>query len=294
MQKSITVFTPTYNRKDSLLLGYRSLLRQTNKNFIWLIIDDGSTDHTDELVKEWQNNKNDFNIKYYYKSNGGLHTAYNKAIELIDTELLVCIDSDDYMPDNAIEIILNYWNIYGSTNYAGIIGLDYYTNGKSIGGDLPNVHSLYLMDLECKFQYHGDTKMVIRTDLLKSVAPQPTYNNEKNFNPIYLILQVGELHPFLILNKNLCFVEYHLEGMSSNIFKQYKNSPNSFAALRKLNLTLQRTTFKFRLKQHIHYVSSCILAKQKNILKESPNKLFTIMVFPLGILLYLYIIWKAK
>lgn len=105
----LTIFTPTYNRKNTLILGYEALCRQTKKEFIWLIIDDGSTDGTSELVHGWMLADNGFEIQYVYKENGGLHTGYNKAIELIETELCVCIDSDDYMPDDAVELILDYW-----------------------------------------------------------------------------------------------------------------------------------------------------------------------------------------
>ena len=97
---TLTVFTPTYNRAYILQRCYESLVRQTSKDFIWLIIDDGSTDNTKSLVDQWIKEKNEFEIKYVYKENGGMHTGHNKAYELIDTELKVCIDSDDFMPDN--------------------------------------------------------------------------------------------------------------------------------------------------------------------------------------------------
>ena len=103
----LTVFTPTYNRAYTLHKCYESLRRQTNKGFVWLIIDDGSTDNTKELVDSWLKNDNGFEIRYAYKENGGMHTGHNKAYELIDTELNVCIDSDDYMPDDAVEGILS-------------------------------------------------------------------------------------------------------------------------------------------------------------------------------------------
>ena len=99
----ITIFTPSYNRAALLTRCYESLKKQTCKNFIWMVIDDGSTDHTVELVAEWQGKQCGFPIQYYYKENGGLHTAYNEAISHIDTPLCVCIDSDDFMPEDAVE-----------------------------------------------------------------------------------------------------------------------------------------------------------------------------------------------
>ena len=105
----LTVFTPTYNRAHTLPRTYKSLLDQDCKDFIWMIIDDGSTDHTEELVKEWQARDNGFKIQYIYKENGGMHTAHNTAYEHIDTELNVCIDSDDCLAEGAIMKIVSTW-----------------------------------------------------------------------------------------------------------------------------------------------------------------------------------------
>ena len=92
----LTVFTPTYNRAHTLPRLYNSLVRQSCQDFKWLIIDDGSSDNTRILVDTWRNEQNGFDIVYNYKKNGGMHTAHNRAYELIDTELNVCIDSDDF------------------------------------------------------------------------------------------------------------------------------------------------------------------------------------------------------
>ena len=118
--KTITIFTPTYNRANTLGRTYKSLCYQTCKDFEWLIVDDGSTDNTSKLVEQWIVEA-DFVIRYIYKENGGLYTGYNTAYANIETELNVCIDSDDYMPNNAVEIIINHWRKYGSDKYAGII-----------------------------------------------------------------------------------------------------------------------------------------------------------------------------
>lgn len=293
----ITVFTPAYNRVDLLKRCYESMCRQTNKNFIWMIIDDGSTDNTKEVVDLWMLNNNGFEIQYYYKENGGLHTAYNEAIEHIDTELCVCIDSDDYMPDNAVEIILDFWKKNGSNEYAGIVGLDYTIDNHVIGDLLPDKKSINLIDLLIgKYHIHnGDRTNVVRTELYKKVAPMISFEGEKNFNPHYMHLQISKNYDFLVLNKNLRYVEYQADGMSNSIFKQYLNSPNSFIETRKLYLSLPGISWKFKLRQSIHLVSSGIIAnKLIEVLKYIPSFGMTVLAVPCGLLLSKYIRIKAK
>lgn len=295
MKSSITVFTPTYNRANLLSKCYESLQRQSVKDFNWLIIDDGSTDDTKQLVEIWIKNEIDFKIRYIYKENGGLHTAYNVAICNMDTELCVCVDSDDFMSDNAIELILKLWREKGNCEYAGIIGLDYYTNGQIIGDKLPEENSVNLNDMLIKKIGCGDKKLVIRTELYKEVAPMKSFSNEKNFNPNYLNTLISEKYDLLVLNQNLCFVEYQPNGMSSNIYKQYLNSPNSFAEMRRLYMSLKKADLKFVIRNAIHYDSSCIIAKNyKHIVTKSPKKALTLSVFPLGVLLTAYIKYKNK
>jgi glycosyltransferase involved in cell wall biosynthesis len=293
VKKAITVFTPTYNRAHCIHLCYESLKRQTSKDFCWVIIDDGSTDNTKVLVDEWIKETKDFEIKYYYKSNGGLHTGYNFAIEKMDTELCVCIDSDDFMPDDAVEKILNLWKSNKDEKYAGIIGLDFSFKNEIIGKPLPNEKDVDINELMIKGKLIGDKKLVVRTELYKKVAPMPSFNKEKNFNPNYMNILIGEEYRFLVLNENLCFVEYQKDGMTNNILNQYLNSPNSFAQIRRLYLTLGKATLIFKLRHAIHYTSSCIIAKKiKDIYIESPNKLLTILMAPFGFLLTLYIKYK--
>lgn len=295
VDKTLTVFTPTFNRRKLLTRCYKSMCRQTNKNFVWIIVDDGSTDDTEKFADEWKKNS-DFEIRYIYKENGGLHTAYNVAIENIDTELCVCIDSDDFMPDNAVELILNFWDKYGSDEYAGIVGLDFNLDGKVIGDPLPNQKAVNLIDLFIgKYDIvNGDRTNVIRTELYKSVAPMKVFPNEKNFNPHYMHLQISEKYDFLVLNENLRFVDYQSDGMTNSMLKQYKSSPNSFAEIRKLYLSFSGTSLKFKIKHSIHLVSSCILAHKLSFaFDESPYPIISALVLPLGVALSVFVRYKG-
>ena len=278
--KTLTVFTPAYNRADLLPRCYESMLRQTNKDFLWMIIDDGSVDNTRELVEGWQQEQGELEIQYYYKENGGLHTAYNEAIAHIETPLCVCIDSDDFMPDDAVEKMLALWNEKGSDKYAGVVGLDFDLDGNVIGDPLPNQESVNLIDLLTgKYKIHnGDRTNMVRTELYKKFAPMVSFPGEKDCSPHYMHLQISMEYDFLVLNENLRFVEYQPGGMSNSILKQYRRSPNSFAETRKLYLSLPNTPWKFKFKHSVHLVSSCILAKKfTSAVKVSPCKGITLL-----------------
>ena len=292
----LTIFTPTYNRAHTIERTYHSLCRQSCKEFDWLIIDDGSTDNTASIVKAWVA-ENKIPIRYVYKENGGLYTGYNVAYSLIESELCVCVDSDDYMPDDAVEKIYRCWIERGGEQYAGLIGLDFHLDGTPIGGYFPTgLDNVWLMDLYIKKLHLGDVKPVLRTDLMKTVAPMVGFEGEKNFNPAYMMMQVCDRYPILLLNENLCFVDYQtgLDSMSAGIWKQYRNSPHSFQKQRILELQLVHNSWKNRIRVAIHYVASSLIAHDKGWLRKSPKKWITLLVSPMGFMLYLLILYKSR
>ena len=259
-----------------------------------MIIDDGSTDNTRELIQEFIDEAI-ISIRYIYKENGGLYTGYNTAYANIETELNVCIDSDDYMPENAVELIVKTWRERGSDRYAGIIGLDFYVNtDKPIDGYFPEgMTECWFLDLYIKFKRRGDSKQVMRTDLMKLVAPQIGFEGEKNFNPVYMLLQVCDERPLLVLNENLCYVDYQQnDSMSSAIFCQYMDSPRSFAKQRLLEMGLKRNTFVNKFRLAVHYVSSCMIARDNNWLTNAPHKLLVICAAPFGFLFNRFVYYK--
>lgn len=291
MKKTLTVFTPTYNRAHTIGRTYESLCRQTCKDFEWLIVNDGSVDDTREVVHKWIDEKI-LPIKYFEKENGGLHTGYNMAIANINTELCVCIDADDYMPDDAVETILGVWKERASSRVAGIIGLDYIAGtDKPIGGFFSDTDGTYhFTELSHKLRHHGDTKMVLCTELLKPFVPMRSFPDEKNFNPIYLYLKINPKLEYILINKNLCFVDYQDNGMSANIIQQFYNSPRSFAEIRKAKLEHPRISLRRKYIDAAHLVSCAFIAKDMSVATSSPMKLLTLLATPLGIIFYIYII----
>lgn len=290
---TLTVFTPAYNRAHSLDLCYESLLSQTCKDFKWLIIDDGSTDNTRELVESWIENDNGFEIEYVFKENGGMHTAHNIAYKLIDTELNVCIDSDDYVADEAIKKIIDFWKVNGNEKYAGIVGLDATFDNKIIGDNFPENLKTTTLSGYYKNGGKGDKKLVYRTEVMKQYPEYPVFRGEKYVSLGYKYLLCDQDYELLVLNDILCNVEYQADGSSMNMFKQYLNNPQGFAFIRKVDMKYNRT-FKANLKTCIHYVSSSILAKNKRFIWESPKKILTIFAIPFGCILTWYIKKKSN
>ena len=117
---------------------------------------------------------------------------------------------------------------------------------------------------------------------------------EKNFNPHYMILKLSAKYRFLAVDAPLCIVDYQSDGMTANQFKQYIDSPNSYAELRRVIMGLPNVPKKYMLKTVIHYCSSSLISKNRQYIKESPKKLLTIMCTPLGWMLTTYIRRRAK
>lgn len=337
--KTLTIFTPAYNRKHTIGRTYQSLLRQTCKDVEWLIIDDGSTDGTKDWVQslgsgewvegcayDWMGRRTKekdlhyvvdvpfadgedlLHITYIYKPNGGLYTGYNVAYDFVQTELCVCIDSDDFAPDDMVDKVVTLWKKHypeGSINhklsiinhkeYCGIVGLDFNVVDKlPIGGFFADgITEGFYADVK----RGGDTKEVMRTDLMKTVSPQIGFEGEKDFNPFYMLSQVVDKYPILVENSNLCWVEYQLgaDSMSQAIYKQFMRSPRSYAKYRINQMKLTHNNgIVNRFKLAIHYVSSCMFAKDNNWQKNVPYKFITICAVPFGVVLYYYIRYKAN
>lgn len=280
--QTLTVFTPAYNRAHTIGRTYKSLCSQKCKDFVWLIVDDGSTDNTAELVKDWMSKDNGFEIQYIYKENGGMHT-----------ELNTCIDSDDALSENAVEKIINKWNQVKGKGYAGIIALDANMNtGKVIGKGFPKDMTETTLSGYYASGGSGDKKLIYRTDIINSVPEYPVFDDEKYLALAYKYKLIDQKYKLAVLNEIVCDVEYQEDGNSHIMYKQYMKCPKSFAFWRKICMQYPDSN-KRLLVDCVHYVADSIIAKNKHYIKESPRKMLTVLATPPGLLLSLFFRMKT-
>ncbi len=285
----LTIYTPTYNRGYCLHQLYESLCRQTHnvEDFEWLIVDDGSTDNTEELVQAWIRIA-PFKIIYYKQKNEGKMAKLNFIHKIIETELCMCMDSDDYLTDNAVEIILSKWNqVKNNPTIGGMVGLDIFKNGDVIGTRFPNLLNKIKFRDFGRYGVKGDKKFIYRTSVIRSYPPYPSFKGEKFPAPGYLYRLIDVDYELAIINEPLCIAEYLEDGLSKNKYAQFKMAPNSFMFYRQERIRLSHNTFEKYINS-IHYVSSCMFA-QKNVLKNNKFPLLTFLAIPFGVLLNIYI-----
>ena len=289
----LTIFTPAYNRAHTLPRTYESLCSQKCKDFIWMIVDDGSIDSTKELVEGWQGKENGFEIQYIYKENGGMHTAHNTAYENIKTELNVCIDSDDRLAENAVQLILDKWELVKDKGYAGLIGLDADFSGKLIGKGFPNELTETTL---CGYYANGgagDKKLVYRTEVINQYPAYPVFEGEKYVSLAYKYRLIDQDYKLAVLPEILCDVDYQEDGSTGTMWKQYLRSPKGFAFWRQICMQYPESK-KRMIVDCIHYCASSFIVRNKNYIKESPKKLLTVVCTPIGWVIKQVIVLKNR
>lgn len=277
--KTLTIFTPTYNRADILNKAYESLKRQTNKDFIWLVVDDGSIDNTEDVVKGWID-ENIIEIKYIKKENGGKHTAYNVAVENTSTELImIALDSDDYLSDDAVEIILDTWGTH-NTMSGIVVFCDDGTNDKP-------VYEKYKIDENgvCSLQkalsedlFWGEAEFIFKTEYAKKYT-YPVIKGEKFFTEAYVYYQMDE--PMYWVHKSIYTRIYREDGLTNNLLKGFLKNPTSYFLYNQIRVKYDKKLLMI-LKHSIYYVAFGMLSNQKNIIKRSPRPLLTFLIYPFG------------
>lgn len=223
----VTVFTPTYNRARLIHRVYESLLAQTYKGFEWVIIDDGSTDDTEEVVKEFASVA-DFEIKYFKRSNKGKAASINEALTLADGEFFLVFDSDDWCIPDALEKFLGAWDaLQQPDDYCAVSALKGYSRDTVVGEDYSRMSSLgesYADRFNKRVK--GDKWEFIRTSIHRDHTYQ-LFGEERYQAPEYAWLGMGRAYKTVFLNEILGVVEYQADGISKNNLKHRRQSPLS-------------------------------------------------------------------
>ena len=229
--KTLTIFTPTYNRAHLLPKLYASLLQQSSKDFQWLVVDDCSQDNTEKLLEQW---KNEHRIKIIYIKqpiNGGKMRASNLAVSMVCTELFMCWDSDDYLANNAVEKIVSRWVSYSETkkDISGVIFPSTMLNaGVPLKYNIPQgLDKITLKELHT-ISNVNEANLVLRTDILKQYPFH--VQDDENFiteDSVYHLLD--RQYQMLFVYDQLTICEYQSDGYSKNIGIVMSQNPKGYA-----------------------------------------------------------------
>ncbi len=284
----ITIFTPTHNRAYLLPKLYKSLLTQKNKNFEWIIVDDGSYDNTDQLCNDWVNICKEFNITYIKQKNQGKHIAINTGVNVAQGELFFIVDSDDYLSNDAIEQVEYFYKqIENNDNFAGVSGMRAYRNGNRIGGRFPfETVDCSMIDIRNKYKIKGDMAEVFKTSVLKKY-PFPQFEGETFLSEGAVWNKIGSKYLLRYFNKNIYFTEYIFDGLTKNRHKKFRENPKGTMFVFMQNIKIKKVSILQKIKCAIKYWRYTSFYKG-NKTKEMKPVLWMFLFLPLGMILYFY------
>lgn len=278
-----TIFTPTYNRGNLLNNVYDFIVNENYEKVEWIIIDDGSTDSTKKIVEKLITN-NRINIKYIYQENSGKHVAYNRAIEEANSDLFICIDSDDKYEKGSLSQINDYWmSIDKKEEYCGVAYLSKYYNGNIIGTKFPyddmesDLVSIYFYD-----HVKGDKGLTFRTDVLKQYR-FPVFEEEKFMPESVIYAQISKKYKMRFINKAYEIKEYRDDGLTKKYRKLTTNNPKG-AFLNYSILINFRMKGLMKFKAYAQYVRFMFITKASWIkcYKKVNNKFLFVLLTPIG------------
>lgn len=246
---TITVFTPAYNRARLLPVLYNSLCDQTFRDFEWLIVDDGSSDNTEDVVKTFIEERK-LNIVYFKKQNGGKHTAVNYGVQRANGELFFIVDSDDKLPNDSLELVAKYYEpIKENHEFAGVCGLKAYFNGDLLPGSINyEVFDCRGLDYSyrCGSLAGGDiAEIIVKTEIIKKY-PFPEFVGEKFCAESAIWEPIGEIYKFRYFNKTIYLCEFLEDGLSANSLRSRMSCP-----LSAMYIYSNRCTFDIPIKEKI-------------------------------------------
>ena len=212
----ITVFIPAYNRAHTITRALDSVRDQTVGNWDILVVDDGSTDNTVEVVNSWSTHRN-VPVHLIRQSNGGKHRAHNRAIGVATGTLLMTLDSDDTLKPDAIAEVLTAWLSIPSDRrrkYAGVEGLCETSDGALHGTAFPAaIFDSDHLEIAGRYNVIGEKRNAIRVDVLRCF-PYPEIEGEYHFRPSFLWKRLAHHYRFRFINRVLQIVDFSEGGLT--------------------------------------------------------------------------------
>lgn len=290
-----TVFTPTYNRAYILDRAYRTLLNQTCNDFLWVIVDDGSEDNTEEMVQEWISEER-IAIKYIKQENKGRFGAYNTGTQYFTGELLVFLDSDDALKPNALEELKKIWEGRNKKLNPPIIGMIFYMeypDGKIIGNKLPDIYSEKVYVLRDKYGVKGDKAQVYDRKIFQRYK-YPIFPGEKFIGDSLIMNRANEHGQMMVVQKSLYIREYLSDSITNNILRVGYASPKGMALYYKETIKYYKYNRIKRAVYAMKYVAFSRIGKTKIFDKKVTNKFCISMMYLPGIFYSIWIQSRAK
>ena len=286
----LSIITPTYNREVELEVCYKSLLKQNSKSFEWIIVDDGSTDDTEQLVNSWIDEAK-IKIRYFKQENQGRYIALNKGTKEANGYLSMFMDSDDWFVENSIDFIIDYWQSLDEklqNELCGLSGLCLDKDEQIIGDKYPQEDYISsFFDIRTYDDVKGDKKEIIKLDILKRYL-FPYYENQKRVPTTYVLYGMSKIYKSIFVNKPLIYKQYCDDGWSKNINKIRMNNAVSSREYYKYIVNLY---YPFKLSKAFIYFANYfryVFHSGVSLIEAIKNIKFSIM-HPVSILVgYLY------
>lgn len=244
----ITILTPTYNRAYILTDAFRSLRMQSSFDFEWIIVDDGSTDNTEDVVNAWLAEDMPFNIKYIKQKNGGKHRAINKGVSLVESDYVLVLDSDDFLENDAV-LSIHKWikSIEGLDKFAGVAGLRGWKDRNDPIGSNLSTDYIDSTNLERrKNNLWGDKAEIYKTEILKKY-PFPEFDGENFIRESAVWDRIAmDGYKLRWFNKIIYRCEYQEDGLTKGVNETvYAKNFNGFTYCMKLQTETQKFPFKY-------------------------------------------------
>lgn len=285
----ITIFTPTYNRAHLLNNVYQSLIQQSNKDFEWLIVDDGSTDNTQQIVQQYIDDKK-LQINYIRKPNGGKHSAINAGAKAAKGAYFFILDSDDKLPNDALQLITEKISLFSDQlkQLGGIVFRKAHYDGSLVGSPIPEdglIANSYT--IRYKHGVSGDLAEIFKTDVIRE-HPFPE-NNEERFCPEVLVWhRIANHYDLLFFNDIVYLCEYLDGGLTASITKVRMQSPLNTCQTYKELAESAQVPFKIKIKSLLNFwrfYYAAPITKRKII--KVPNSVWNPVLKTLGYLIHL-------